>query len=82
MAGTPRPETVSTKYQRIATLAKQRVASPLGAGRKSTGPQRSDDSRSRMREFRTSGSVGDPGGQPPGSTRRAPGKAWARRCAM
>ncbi len=23
MAGTPRPETVSTKYQRIATLAKQ-----------------------------------------------------------
>jgi hypothetical protein len=27
-----------------------------------------------MREIRTSGSVGAPGGEPPGATRRAPGK--------
>ena len=31
-----------------------------------------------MREIRTSGSVGDPGGRPPGSTRCAPGQAWRR----
>jgi hypothetical protein len=31
-----------------------------------------------MREIRSYGSVGAPGGEPPGSTRIAPGEAWER----
>jgi len=58
---------VSTNHQRIAMIGNRfpgRVFVSLGA------LQRIRDLRSRMREFRTSGSVGDPGGQPLGSTRR------------
>jgi hypothetical protein len=57
---------VSTRLHRIAKLAsffEQRGCDGL--------PARSEPMclKSRMREFRTSGSVGGPGGQPPGSTR-------------
>ncbi len=61
-SGTPSPDSVSTKLKRIAEVAR-------------VDAWRTNDPRSRMRESRTSGSVGGLGGSPPRSTRRAPGMA-------
>jgi len=53
MTGAPTPEPISTQLHRIAT---QRVQDGV-----LSVPQRIHDLRSRMRESRTSGSVGAPG---------------------
>ena len=62
MTGVPNPTTISTKLQRIA------ICKWLHSGL--VVVQRTRDPRSRMRQSRTSGSVGGLGWQRPGPTRR------------
>jgi hypothetical protein len=59
MAGTPSPQTISTQQLELAQRAK--VARRVGDGEYIA--QRQLDLRSRMREFRSSGSVGAPAEQ-------------------
>ena len=68
--GTPSPENVSTKQQRIAMLAKQMPGVPLNslshhididADEGSPSTHGTCDLTSRMREIRKSGSVGEAG---------------------
>jgi len=62
MTGTPSPVTISTQLQRIAERVHDGV----------TVAQQTHDLRSRMRELRTSGSVGALGRQLPRATRPGP----------